>query len=360
MTKVVPAVVLQVIAGLLLAQAGILETTPLMMRIGEVGLILMLFNMGLETDLGGLMSRGRDAAAVAVLGVVFSGILGFAAALLLGWSTSAAVVTGGVLCATSIAISASVLGNTGWLARAEGQIVLAAAVLDDVIGLLILAFVSRGTSASISADIAQITIRSAVMLSLLAAVVWFANRLMRDQVTRRGGRLVLVLGSVACVAGAISAQTVGLAPFIGAFLAGAVLHERAAPCMSPVKRAGAILAPVYFILIGAMVDIGSLASLSVMFSAIALLFAGFLAKVLSGVGSAKTLDRLTVGLAMVPRGEVGLIFAATGLAAGLVSPGVYAPLVGSVLLTTIIGPIVLRQRITRSHLPQPRTAGLGR
>lgn len=343
MKRYVPAVVVQVVLGLALARVGLGRPAPIVVTIAEVGLVLLLFSMGAETDLKSLLSRGREALAVAVLGVVFSAAFGFGAARLLGWNNPAAIVSAGVLCATSIAVSASVLLQCGWISRAEGRIVLAAAVIDDVIGLALLAAVSPAKGAAFSSLPLAAGATVAAGLAVWKAN-WLATREPRSRV------VLVILGSAACAAASWAAHAIGMAPFIGAFIAGAFLDPGLIGGMKPITKAGALLAPVYFVLIGAKIDVGELAEPAVITAALALVGAGLVAKVLSGLGSARGLDRIAIGLAMVPRGEVGLIFAATGLAAGLVGPEVYPPLVGSVLLSTLIGPLLLKGRLARSVL----------
>lgn len=339
----IPGIVIQVLIGIALGGFGLLHPTEELETLASIGLVLMLFSIGTEVDVHSLLRTGRPTAVVASLGVVLSMAAGIATALVLGWPLIAAIFTGGVLSATSIAISAKVLNDGGWLRRDEGRCVLGAAVLDDVIGLLVLGIVvSIAGSGGMEKVLLQVS--GAVALTVIAVLcALLASRFVQRLFVRAAPTLILATG--ACLVGAVVAPQLGLEPFLGSFLAGAALPPSAEGHLTLLKRAGTYIAPLYFVLLGTHVPVAQLVQPGILIAAALVAGIGILSKLVSGAGALRAWDRVTVGLAMVPRGEVGMVFAAAGLAAGALTYEMYSTLVIAALVTSIVGPLLLHTRL---------------
>tara|TARA_B100002051_G_scaffold261886_1_gene283880 strand:- start:826 stop:2202 length:1377 start_codon:yes stop_codon:yes gene_type:complete len=323
--------------------------------VSNLGLYSLLFLTGLESELDELMAVGAQAFSVAVVGVVLPFALGtFGLMALFHVDPIQAIFAGASMTATSIGITASVFGELGYLRTREGQIVIGAAVLDDILGIVILAVVvslAAGGSLEI-APIVQLVV-AAVLFVVVALVLSRkaapAFDWMIDQLKAPGAKLVgsyLLLGASCFIATAI-----GLEAALGAFAAGLIAstsrhrHEIQAAVMPIVG----LFATVFFVLVGAGMDL-SVINPSDPEARSALVIAGFMfivaiiGKVLAGwavFGKQKT-NHLVVGLGMLPRGEVGLIFLGLGTAAKLLSPGLEAAILLMVIGTTFLAPVLLR------------------
>ena len=323
--------------------------------VSNLGLYSLLFLTGLESELDELMAVGAQAFSVAVVGVVLPFALGtFGLMALFHVDPIQAIFAGASMTATSIGITASVFGELGYLRTREGQIVIGAAVLDDILGIVILAVVvslAAGGSLEI-APIVQLVV-AAVLFVVVALVLSRkaapAFDWMIDQLKAPGAKLVgsyLLLGASCFIATAI-----GLEAALGAFAAGLIAstskhrHEIQAAVMPIVG----LFATVFFVLVGAGMDL-SVINPSDPEARSALVIAGFMfvvaiiGKVVAGwavFGKQKT-NHLVVGLGMLPRGEVGLIFLGLGTAANLLSPGLEAAILLMVIGTTFLAPVLLR------------------
>ena len=323
--------------------------------VSNLGLYSLLFLTGLESELEELMAVGAQAFSVAVVGVVLPFALGtFGLMALFHVDPIQAIFAGASMTATSIGITASVFGELGYLRTREGQIVIGAAVLDDILGIVILAVVvslAAGGSLEI-APIVQLVV-AAVLFVVVALVLSRkaapAFDWMIDQLKAPGAKLVgsyLLLGASCFIATAI-----GLEAALGAFAAGLIAstskhrHEIQAAVMPIVG----LFATVFFVLVGAGMDL-SVINPSDPEARSALVIAGFMfivaiiGKVVAGwavFGKQKT-NHLVVGLGMLPRGEVGLIFLGLGTAAKLLSPGLEAAILLMVIGTTFLAPVLLR------------------
>ncbi|HUQ81715.1 MAG TPA: cation:proton antiporter [Gemmatimonadaceae bacterium] len=363
-----PAVVGELLAGVLLGPSVIAfvdPTLPALHLMAEIGVVLLLFGIGLETDLKRLISVGGAAFAVAVVGVTLPFALGFWVAGALGLEMLPAIVAGAALTATSVGITARVFSDLGRLQSIEGQIVLGAAVIDDVIGLIILAVVSDlvvGNAPSLL-GIARTT---AIAFGFLAAVL-VVGRFVVPPVFRLVARTGKehTLASMALVLAfllAVLASEVGSALIVGAFAAGLVLAptEHVQKIERGVVRLANVFVPIFFVAVGAAVDVRSFGSRDVVFVGLALTAVAIIGKFVAGfapvwVRANKTL----IGVGMVPRGEVGLIFAQTGLTAGVLNAGTYSALMLMVLVTTFIAPPLLRQLITRASQADQDPGAIG-
>lgn len=352
-----PAVVGELLAGVVLGPSviGFVDPTlPPLHLIAEIGVVLLLFGIGLETDLKRLMSVGGAAFTVAVVGVLVPFALGYVVSRALGLELLPAIVAGAALTATSVGITARVLADLGRLQSVEGQIVLGAAVIDDVIGLIILAIVAdlvAGTAPT-ALGIARTT---AIAFGFLAAAVIVGRFVIPpvfSLIARIGKEHTLAtMALVLAFLLAVLAATVGSALIVGAFAAGLVLapSEHVQAIERGVVRLANVFVPVFFVAVGAAVDVRTLGSGEVLLVGLALTAVAIAGKFVAGfapvwVRANKTL----IGVGMIPRGEVGLIFAQTGLTAGVLSGGDYSALMLMVLVTTFLAPPLLRALAARA------------
>jgi Kef-type K+ transport system membrane component KefB len=351
--------------------------------LAELGIIFLLFQIGLESNMRELLAVGRSALLVAILGVIAPTLLGVgvSAWFLPDAHPVAHLFVGATLAATSVGITARVLEEGGFVDSVEGRIILGAAVIDDVLGLVILAMVT-GAVAAISGGAALGTtdvlfILGKVAMFFAIAVVaglYVSPHLFRLASGLRGRGLLLATAIVFCFALADIAVVIGLAPIVGAFAAGLALDEtsyrdfakksngahRREDLIEPIAT---FLVPVFFVLMGLQVDLPSLLEPKILIFALVLSVAAFAGKQVCALGVLeKGANRTAVGLGMVPRGEVGLIFA--GIGAGLmvggkhvVSPSTYSVLVFMVIVTTLVTPPLLMRSLRRGHAAKSDAEG---
>ncbi len=351
-----PPVLGELLAGVMLGGSvlGIVDPRDLTTHaLGELGLFVLIFQIGLHTDVRSLRRVGGTAMMVATAGVVLPFAGGFFAARALGIPVLAALIAGASLTATSMAISARVLGDKGALRTKEAQVVLGAALADDVIGLIILSVVvalAAGSSVSV-ASVARISVVSVGFIAIaLAGGRYAVPPLFRvlDQVRANGALGMLGIAFGLLLAGLAVAS--GTAMIVGAFVAGMILHPT--PQRHEIERAtgqiGHFLVPVFFAVVGASVDLAALASWPALEVGAALIAVGIAGKVLAGFAPWRFKgNKLLIGVAMVPRGEVGLIFAQMGLATGAITPQLFAAIMLMVIVTTFVTPPLLGAVIRR-------------
>jgi Kef-type K+ transport system membrane component KefB len=274
---------------------------------------------------------------------------------------------GAALSATSVGITARVLKDLDALGSREGQIILGAAVVDDVLGLVILAVLSAATTAAAEAVsvgmIAGLLLRAIAFLALTIGVgVFLSGPIVRLAAATRQPRMIVVFGLALCFTLAFLAEAIGLAGVIGAFAAGLLLdpygegvrpHESAITLNELMEPLGDLFVPLFFVLMGIQVDLSSLADPAALGLGALLIVVGIAGKLACGAAAVGGgLRRLAIGFGMVPRGEVGLIFAGIGatLSVGgepLLSEGTFAAVVLMVLVTTLVAPIGLRRTLAR-------------
>jgi Kef-type K+ transport system membrane component KefB len=354
-----PTVLGELIAGVLLGGSvlGLLNPgDPVIAALSELGVIVLLFAIGLHTDLRALAGVGSTAATVGLVGVALPFAFGYWAGTALGLGTIPALVGGAALTATSIGISARVLSDLGQLDTREGQVVLGAAVLDDVVGLVILSVITTlvGGVAVTALGVARTAGVAIGFVVLAIAVGTLAIPPLFRAVERvkTSGTLGLVALAFA-FALAYLADMAGSAMIVGAFAAGLVLHPT--PQRDDIERAttsiGHFFVPIFFASVGASVDLRALAEPSALLIGGVLIVVGVVGKVAAGFAPFWFRgNRLLIGVAMVPRGEVGLIFAQMGLARGAITAEEFGALMLMVLATTFVTPPLLG-RIARP--PQP-------
>ena len=380
-----PGVLGELLAGVLLGNLVVfgftsvepLKTNGTIAALAELGVIILLFEVGLESDLRQMMEVGWSSLLVAFLGVV--------APFLLGWAVSAYflpeagtlthIFIGATLCATSVGITARVFRDLGKLATREARIILGAAVLDDVLGLLILAVVSGAITAaavggSLSGfEIGWIAAKSiAFLVASIAIGLFVMPRLLRGAGRLETRGVLLTLAISFCLILSWAAMEVGLAHIVGAFAAGLILDEvHYKPTGGRTERdlhdllqpVSTVLVPIFFVLMGMKVDLRFFARVDILGFALVLTIAAILGKQICALGVVERgVNRLAIGIGMIPRGEVGLIFA--GIGASLMLPtvnGVSEPVVNAatfgavvimVIITTLITPLALKWSLERT------------
>ncbi|MEA3190755.1 MAG: hypothetical protein QOD77_1337 [Thermoplasmata archaeon] len=333
------------------AKAVVLET------LAGLGAILLLFSVGLESDVKRLGKVGASSLLVAAIGVVASFVVGFAASLGLSrvwgaWPSDVLlhVFVGAALTATSVGITARVLADLGRLQTAEARTILGAAVLDDVAGLILLAVVAALVEGDGFSALGLARVAGIAIAFLLVAVVGGLRVVPRaydalvDRFRVSGFPVALAVGFALLMA--YAASLAGLADIVGAFAAGLLLAQtrHAHRIFEDAKPIAALLVGLFFVTIGMKVDLRVFAAdpWPILGAGLALAVVAVAAKLACGLGVVRNqARRLPVGVGMVPRGEVGLIFASLGLATGLLNGTLYATVVLAVLLTTLVAPFWL-------------------
>jgi Na+:H+ antiporter len=371
-----PAVLGELLAGMILGNVRLhwfeaVRTDPIVDVLAGIGVLILLFQVGVASTVSDMLQVGWSAFVVAVVGVV--------APFALGWGVGAWLLPdagilvhaflGATLSATSVGITARVLQDLGAARRPEARIILGAAVVDDVLGLMILSVVSGSIVATSKGQpfswtaVALIVLEAATFL--LGAIVLGRTavpRLFTAAARFKTTGVLLALSLSLCFALAWLASRVGLAPIVGAFAAGLILEDahyrdfaaRGEQSVDNLLQPLAdFLVPVFFVLMGMRTDLRVLANPAVVGLATALTVAAIAGKQVCGLGVLKRgVDRLSVGIGMIPRGEVGLIFANVGL--GLTLNG--RPVMGSeafsavvvmVFATTMVTPPALKWSLSR-------------
>ena len=373
-----PAVLGELAAGVVLGSldlAGLtwfsaIEHEPTIQVLASLGVILLLFEVGLESTVRDMLKVGLPSLLVAVLGVLAPFVLGWG----VGWlllperSVYVHVFLGAMLTATSVGVTARVLQDLGQSQSREARIILGAAVIDDVLGLIILAVVG-GLIAAVDAGgslsyVAIATILGKAVVFLLGALtigLYVSPRLFRIASQLHGRGILLTTALVFCFVLSFGASSIGLAPIVGAYAAGLILEDvhfrsfgtRDGELEDLVQPITTLLVPVFFVVTGMRVDLMAFANLNVFGLAAALTAAAIVGKQLCALGAfGGSLNRLAVGVGMIPRGEVGLIFANIGLGLTIggqpvVDQGIFSAVVVMVMVTTMATPPALKWSFSR-------------
>jgi Kef-type K+ transport system membrane component KefB len=381
-----PAVLGELLAGILLGNLALvgfgglefLQSSAGIEILAQLGVILLLFQVGLESNVGEMLAVGWSSLLVAVLGVIAPFFLGWgvSAWLLPHEETLAHVFIGATLSATSVGITARVLADLNKLAAREARIILGAAVIDDVLGLVILSVVSgvigaANTGGTLRSTDALVIVAKAVVFLVGAILIggWLSRRVFRLAGLLRIQGLLLALALATCFLLSYLADRIGLATIVGAFAAGLILDgvqfrdlgettkHRINELIHPIAG---FLVPVFFVLMGARVDLASFAQPGVLGFAALLTLAAILGKMVCAAGVVERgLDRLSVAAGMVPRGEVGLIFAGIGAqlllhGQAVISPPLFAAVVVMVIFTTLVTPPALKLTLARGDRKRAR------
>lgn len=349
-----PAVLGELLVGILLGPSllGLVPLSAGILLVAEIGVLLLLFEVGLETDLEELAKVGGAAMAVAVVGMVVPFASGYLVTKAAGYPTLTAIFVGAALTATSIGITSRVLSELKALKSREGQIILGAAVADDILGLVVLAVVSQ-IAATGSVALSDAVKAAGLSLGFLLVAILGGMPLGRVLVRVVGkahvrGILVAVAVAFALLA-AFGAQTAGSAAIVGAFAAGLVLARtnRGHDIETAVRPVVDVFAPVFFVAIGAQVNVAYLnpstpENRAALLLALGLTVVGVLGKFAAGFAAWGKVSRAFIGAGMIPRGEVGLIFAQIGKQSGALPEPVFVAVVLAVFATTFVTPPLLK------------------
>jgi Kef-type K+ transport system membrane component KefB len=345
--------------------------------LARLGVIILLFEVGLESTVKGMLKVGASSLLVALLGVVAPFLLGFGVSWLFirdipvglkgivssGFSLHFVhLFIGSVLCATSVGITARVFKDLGRLQTKEAQIILGAAVIDDVLGLMVLAVVSGIVRA---AEIGR-PMETGSVFSLIGVAILFLGgslivgvflvpRIMKGLAKMRTAGVMLISSLLFAFALSYLANVAGLAPIVGAFAAGLLLEEvhfrgfrEEIHIEQLIRPVATFLVPIFFVLMGIQVRLETFANLSVLGVAAGLTLAAVAGKQICGLGVLeKGLDRLSVGIGMIPRGEVGLIFAGIGKSLKVIDDAAFSAVVIMVIVTTLATPPLLKLSLAR-------------
>jgi Kef-type K+ transport system membrane component KefB len=342
--------------------------------LAELGVIILMFEVGVESTVKKLLEVGWNALMVAIIGVIAPFLLGWAFVRLFFTDLTlwVDIFLGATLCATSVGISARVLKDLGKVQSPEGRTILGAAVVDDVLGLIILTVVVALIGSMASPGLEGSTLGGKVIAIVLKAFgflavgtflgVIFSKRLYRWAAKLQLRGMLLTLSLTLCFTFAYLAHIFGLAPIVGAFAAGLILEPEHSQFFREQEREtlenlllplSTIFVPIFFLHVGMQVDFGALFSFETLLLGLTLSAAAFMGKMACAAGvvtGGARVDRWSIALGMIPRGEVGLIFAGIGASlkiggVPLLGPGLYAAVIVMVFLTTAITPPLLAKRL---------------
>lgn len=337
--------------------------------ISRLAILVLLFTVGLEISLVEMRRVGKYASYVAVLGIVLPMALGMGVMKLLhpGNALASDLFVGGILTATSVGITARVLRDIGRDTTEEARIILGAAVIDDVLCLIVLAVVS-GLALTGKISVVSIAITTAkaafFLVASLGIGIWLTPKVVRRLANFGVSNLKILFGVSFALLLAWLANVAQLATIVGAFAAGMVLNgffdrevEGASlhDLLSPIES---LVVPLFFVWMGIQVKLETMASKDVLIAGLALTIVAIVGKVAAGWGCPPSMNRLAVGFGMMPRGEVGLIFAGIGRGIGVVDEGLFSAIVLLVMITTVLAPVLLRATLGSgsAHTPTPLPA----
>ncbi|WP_374016020.1 cation:proton antiporter [Paenibacillus thiaminolyticus] len=346
-----PAVLGKLIVGILIGPAvlGWIEKDSFITHVSEIGVLLLMFIAGLETDVDQLRKNWKSAFAVAVGGIILPFIGGYSAAIAYGFSPNYALFFGVIFCATSVSISVQVLKEMNKLNSREGTTILGAAVVDDVLVVILLAFIMSIVGQGGDVSLGLLIGKKVLFFVIIFVAGWLVvPRVMKWLAPLKVTEAVISAALIICFAFAYFAEWMQMAGIIGAFAAGIAVS------LTPYKHdvehkvepiAYSIFVPVFFVSIGLNVsfdgigsNLGMLAVITIM-AIVTKLAGGWLGARVTGFDSRSS---LVVGAGMISRGEVALIIAATGLQSGLLQPEYFTEIIIMVIITTLVTPPMLK------------------
>lgn len=347
-----PAVVGEILAGILIGPSvlGWVAPSEFTNTLAEIGVIFLLFTVGLETKPSAIFKVGAKAALVAVLGVIAPFVAGYLLLWLRGATTVESLFLGTAMVATSVGITARVLSGMGVLSAQTSRIILGAAVIDDILGLLILALVSSAATGQI--DYIEIGITAALAVGFTLFVVLVGSRM----VTRLAPRIenlktsesLFVFGLLLCLGLSVAASYIGVAAIIGAFLAGMALAEATEGNQTMHKQMNGVtefLVPFFLVNIGMQLRLDVFLQPATLFLTLAVTLVAVITKLIACALPVMNLGWRRagqVGMGMVPRGEVGIVVAQLGLVLGVIDDVLFAVVLFMAVATTLIAPPFLR------------------
>ena len=360
-----PGIVGEILAGIVLGPSvlGWVQPDQVLAALSEIGVMFLLFVVGLEVKSSELLRVGGTAMLVAMLGVVLPFAVGYGIMAAIQASWVEALFVGAAMVATSVGITAQVLAAKGLLQERASKVILAAAVIDDILGLLVLAFVS-------SVAKGQVNVASLVTTFVMAAVFTvfiakYGSLTLRRVIPRVEQRLTAVEGQfnlalLFLFSLSVLAAWLGVAAIVGAFLAGMALSETVNSRVHDLAQGiNELLVPFFLAGIGLHLNISVFANAATIWLSAGILVAAIVTKLIGcGAGAWRLgrADMLRVGVGMVPRGEVGMVVAQIGLGMGVITDSVYAVVVFMTVATTLVAPPMLKRayRKIQPGLPEEK------
>jgi Kef-type K+ transport system membrane component KefB len=356
-----PGIVGEILAGILIGPSvlGWIRPDDVLIALSELGVMFLLFRVGLEVKSSELIRVGGTAAVVAALGVVVPFLCGWAIMYLWGEPAIESIFVGAAMVATSVGITAQILASKGLLDHAASKIILAAAVIDDVLGLIVLALVSSVARGSLRVPELLLTAVAAVAFTLVVAK--WGQRALGSVVPRlgwlRAGEVQFNFAMVVLFGLALLAMYAGVAAIIGAFLAGMALSDTLDRRVHDLAHGvSELLIPFFLAGIGLHLDISVFSSGETILLAAVILVAAVLSKVIGcGLGAMRMgwSNALRIGVGMAPRGEVGMVVAQIGLGFGVIPARIYGVVVFMAIATTMIAPPLLNRSFRNVEPAKP-------
>ena len=343
-----PAVVGEILAGVLIGPSvlGWIEPSSIINILAEIGVIFLLFNVGLETKPKDILAVGKRAAIVGILGVIFPFVAGYFISVAWGGSTIEALFIGAAMVATSVGITARVLGSLGLLDTDAARIILGAAVIDDILGLMILSVVSGFSKGAVNYWTLAATAGVAIIFTIFIATIgarfmtWLAPKIENLHMQKPFFQLGLIL----CLGLSFAAIYIGVAAIIGAFLAGMALAEATENNYKMHRLSSGVmefLVPFFLVNIGLQLNLSIFTDFSVVTFALVITLAAVITKFVGcGVGALGMgkIQAARVGIGMVPRGEVGIVVAQIGLGLAAITDKFFGAVLFMAIATTLIAP----------------------
>ena len=358
-----PQVVGALLAGLILGPAvlNILSETDFILSLSEVGVIVLMFSAGLESDIGELKKTGKASLIIAIIGVIVPLLGGLGIAYLFNKPGSMAsdasvslllqnIFIGVILTATSVSITVETLKEMGKLNSGVGNAILGAAIIDDILGIIILTIITSTADSTVNVWIVLLKILAFFVCASIAGFIFYNIFRFITNYYNRDMRRFVILAFVFCLLMAYCAEVFfGVADITGAYIAGLILsNSKFSQYISHrfETLSFAMLSPIFFASIGLKVVLPEM-SMSIILFAVLLVFVAILTKIVGcGLGaklcSFSKKESIQIGCGMVSRGEVALIVASKGAAVGLMSSTVFGPVIIVVVVTTIVAPILLK------------------
>ncbi len=343
-----PAVVGEILAGVIIGPSLLHWVAPseIISTLAEFGVIFLLFNVGLETKPQAIFQVGRRAVVVGVLGVILPFVAGYFIAISWGGSFVESMFIGAALVATSVGITARVLGSMGLLDVSTSRVILGAAVIDDILGLIILSLVSAVSQGSVSYVGLAKTAAAAILFTVFVGLVGsrVINRLSPAIKRLRLDRPFFTLGLILCLGLSVASVYVGVAAIIGAFLAGMALAEATEENTRMHQLTTGVtefLVPFFLVNIGMQLDLAVFRDSSVVIFAVVLTLIAVATKFIGcGIGAwgLPRREMAQIGIGMVPRGEVGIVVAQIGLGLGVIQQSFFAAVLFMAVATTLFAP----------------------
>lgn len=352
-----PAVIGEILAGVIIGPylLNLIEPARIYEVLAEIGVIILLFTVGLQTGIDEILKVGKRALLVATLGVIFPFVFGYLYTLIVDHSTIEAMFIGAAMVATSVGITARVLADLKVIDTEIARVILGAAVIDDILGMIVLAVVTGAGQGTIS--YVKIGIVLLEVVGFVLFLIFIGQKLTRKYIVPHVANLrvrnaVFALAIVFCLGLSALASYIDIAAIIGAFMAGMVLCEFNSKFQLTAKTESLydFLVPFFFVMLGTKVDLTVFTKTDIWLAALLITLFAVLGKLIGcGLGALKMgfKSAVIVGVGMVPRGEVGMIIAVIALSSQAIGADLYAVVVFMVVATTVMTPPLLKRLLSK-------------